>query len=85
MTEWWQWALFAAVNVPVVFGIGWAVFDSWANFRESVKFVLMPDLVSLFRGELVEDWWNELKFAWFVLACVAVMALEYVVLTRVVL
>ena len=85
MTEWWHWLLFVLGNIPVVFAIGWTIFDSWAGFWESVKFVIMPDLISLFRGELIDDWWNELKFVWFLLSCVIILGAEYFLLVRFVL
>lgn len=82
MTEWWHWLLFVVGNVPVVFAIGWSIFDDWDHLWRSIKFVLMPDIISAFRGELIDDWWNELKFVWFLVACAIILAAEWWLLTR---
>ena len=37
------------------------LFEDWDDFLECVKFWLMPDIISMFRGKYWEDAWAELK------------------------
>lgn len=80
--EWWGWLILIVVNIPISIGIGWVIFSTWEEFFECVKFWLTPDIISMFRGEWVEDTWAELKlFAWLAL-CAACVFGEWWVLTR---
>ena len=41
------------------------LFEDWDDFLECVKFWLMPDIISMFRGKYWEDAWAELKlYGW---------------------
>lgn len=37
------------------------LFDDIYEFGECLKFWLMPDIISLLRGQWDKDWWAELK------------------------
>ena len=37
------------------------MFKNWDDFLECIKFWLMPDIISMFRGKYWEDAWAELK------------------------
>ncbi len=83
--EWWGWLILIVLNVPVFIAIGWVLFSTWDEFFACVKFWLMPDIVSLFRGEWVEDWWAEFKlFVWAVFCAGCVWA-EWWALTKYIL
>ena len=41
------------------------IFSDKEEFFECIKYWLMPDIVSLFRGRYWDDFWSELKlFVW---------------------
>ncbi|MCB2154170.1 hypothetical protein KQI84_04740 [bacterium] len=67
----------AILNIPVYFLIGWVVFDGWGDFFESIIFWLKPDFWSFLSGELMEDWWAEMKILFFLLLCGLVLFGEY--------
>jgi len=71
--EYWGWIILAIVNAPVYWLIGWLVFDTWDEFWECVKYWLMPDIVSWFRGEALDDMWAEMKLFIFALMCAGVV------------
>jgi hypothetical protein len=68
------WIILALANMPLYWVVGWIVFKDWGDFWECVKFWLTPDIISLFRGEWIEDWWAEMKlFVWIALCGAAVL------------
>ncbi|GJM19560.1 MAG: hypothetical protein DHS20C14_17730 [Phycisphaeraceae bacterium] len=79
------WIILIIVNAPVYLLFGKAVFGGWDGFGECVKYWLMPDVVSLFRGEWGEDFWAELKLVWWAAGCAVVVFGEWWVLTNYVL
>ncbi len=76
------WIILVVVNIPVCWFLGWIVFKTWEEFWDCVKFWLTPDIISLFRGEWIEDQWAEMKlFLWIALCAGAVFA-ESTILAR---
>ncbi len=63
------WVALGVVNVPVYWGLGWVMFNSWDEFGEAVRFWITPDLFSAFRGEFAADWWAEIKLGIWVSGC----------------
>lgn len=63
------WIVLGVVNVPVYWGLGWVMFNSWDEFGEAIRFWITPDLFSAFRGEFVNDWWAELKLGVWASGC----------------
>ena len=53
------------------------LFKDWDDFLESVKFWLMPDIISMFRGKYWEDAWAELKLLVWLGISIGVGALVY--------
>lgn len=76
------WIILVAANIPVFVGAGWLCFGSWGEFWESLRFYLTPDIISAVRGELGDDWVAELKLAFFVGGCAALVLLEHVALHK---
>ncbi len=58
-------------SIPLYIGYGWVIFDGWAGFLECVKYWLMPDIISLARGEWGEDAWAEMKLLYWIVLCAA--------------
>lgn len=65
------WVVLGVVNIPVYFGLGWAIFKDWDDFWESVRYRLTPGIVSFFRGEYADDWWAEMKLSFWMASCAA--------------
>lgn len=44
------------------------LFGDLDEFLQCIKFVFMPDIISLLRGQWDKDWWGELKIiVWLVM------------------
>lgn len=71
-----QWIAFVVILLPTIIMLGWLFFRSWQGFFDAVLYVLTPDIISLFRGRLSKDWWNEFKFGYYIIACLLVAAGE---------
>lgn len=64
------------VNPPLFFVVGWAIFKDWEDVWESIKYWVMPDWLSMLRGEYFEDLWSELKLFYFAAVCGALVFME---------
>lgn len=53
-------AIVAVVMAALLFRL---FFKDFADFVECLRFYFQPDFISLFRGELLKDWWGSTKFA----------------------
>ena len=53
------------------------LFKDWDDFLECVKFWLIPDIISMFRGKYWVDAWAELKFLVWLGISIGVGALVY--------
>ena len=53
------------------------LFEDWDDFLECVKFWLIPDIISMFRGKYWEDAWAELKLLLWLGISIGVGALVY--------
>lgn len=53
------------------------IFRDKDDFNESVKFLFIPDIISLFRGEYMRDRIAELKFGFFMILCIITTVIEY--------
>lgn len=65
------------VNIPVYKVIFRLLFDSMEEFYESVRYSFTPDMISLFRGDYVQDWFGEWKLTILILMCIGVTFLEF--------
>jgi hypothetical protein len=69
------WIILMVANLPLYWLVGWVLFKDWDNFWDCIKFWLTPDIISLFRGEWIEDQWAQMKlFVWLALCAGAVLA-----------
>ena len=67
------------LNIPVYSKIFYFIFADSDDFKESVRYSFTPDIVSLFRGKYWKDQIGEFKISIFITACIAVVALEYLI------
>jgi hypothetical protein len=72
-----SWLIVAGLNLPLYLWLGQAFFGSWGGFFGCLRFWLMPDLASLFRGKFLADRWAELKLFVFIAVCVGLVVLEH--------
>ena len=73
--------LLLVVNIPVYKIIGSWIFEDKEDFLEAIKFKLIPDIVSLFRGKFANDFFAEMKLSFFIFACIIVIAIEYFIIS----
>ena len=73
-------AILAVLNTPVYFFLGRSFFGDWDGVWEAVKFWLTPDIISIFRGEYFDDWWESTKLWVFVALCIGAVAAEYAII-----
>ena len=71
-----HWVNLGILNIPVFLVLGKLVFDGWSGFFECLRFWLTPDVISLFRGEWLDDWWGTLKLFVFIALCASVVCGE---------
>jgi len=67
------------LNIPIYSKIFHFIFADSDDFKESVRYYFTPDIVSLFRGKYWKDRIGEFKISIFIMACIAVVALEYMI------
>jgi hypothetical protein len=53
-------------GLPVILMVGRIFFGSWSGLFESLRFLLIPDLISLLRGQWNQDAWATTKTIVFV-------------------
>ena len=70
------------VDVLAFWGLWYVIFKDWDDFVESVRNLLTPDIVSIFRDVSVDVVWSEFKCAIWLLLCLSLVASEYWVFFR---
>ncbi len=69
-------------NIPVYLIMGKGFFGDLEGFMESLRYVLTPNIISMFRGELMDDWWQSMKMNVFIVACGLAVFAEYWVIAK---
>lgn len=64
------------ISIPLFVLIGKVIFRDLAGFFESIRLMITPDLLSAIRGELYDDWWESLRFLFFILICALLVIAE---------
>ncbi|KZE73402.1 hypothetical protein [Paenibacillus elgii] len=72
------------INFPVYRFIYKLIFSDPEDFDESVKFSFTPDFISFFRGKYWQDKWGTFKLRMYILSCLVVVLLEYMLLSQVI-
>ena len=62
------WIVLIALNLPL-FGLLSGIFFRQEGLTDAIKYWFMPDLVSLFRGEYIDDQWAEAKLFIYAIVC----------------
>ncbi|MFC1601869.1 hypothetical protein ACFL34_05915 [Candidatus Sumerlaeota bacterium] len=63
------WVILSVVNIPLYVVVGYAFFDSWDKFFESITCWLTPDMVSAARGDYWDDRAGTFRLFLFLLTC----------------
>ncbi|PUA39793.1 hypothetical protein C8Z91_06895 [Paenibacillus elgii] len=72
------------INFPVYRFIYKMIFSDPEDFDESIKFSFTPDFISFFRGKYWQDKWGTFKLRMYILSCLVVVLLEYMLLSQVI-
>lgn len=65
----------AVLSLPVYRGLAKAFWgERYESLGETLKYLFMPDLISLFRGKFWEDWGQTRKFNAYLLLCIGWVA-----------
>ena len=74
--------LVVVINIPVFMLVGWVIFKDWEGFWEAIKYWIMPDWISMLRGEYFDDFLSEAKLLYFAIVCGALVFVEYLLYQR---
>lgn len=66
-----------ALNWPIFRQIANYLFQDAADMKKSVRSVVTPDIVSLFRGEFLKDLLGEAKLVFFMMSCIGLLFMEF--------
>ncbi|KAB3531399.1 hypothetical protein [Alkaliphilus serpentinus] len=69
--------ILAIINIPVYKYIKEWLFESDEEFREAFKFLITPDVFSLFKGRYLRDRIAEFKLGLLFFLCVITIAIEF--------
>ena len=70
------------VNTPLYVFLFKVIFPNKGDFAESVGYSFMPDIFSLFRGKLFEDWAASFKLSAFLFCCIGAVVGEYALIMK---
>jgi hypothetical protein len=65
------WIILGVANLPLYFAIAWTLFADREEFLEALRLLVTPDIISMFRGEYLEDRWATVKLVLWVGASAA--------------
>lgn len=72
-----EYLILLVCGLPFMLILGKLLFGSWQGFWEALRFTLTPDIVSILRGEWLEDQWASLKLIVFFVLCTAMLMLAH--------
>ena len=71
------------LNIPLFKFIYRNVFMDKNDLKESVKYSFTPDIYSLFKGKFFKDVFGELKLKIFLISCIFIVILEFVLIKNI--
>lgn len=71
------------LNIPVYKFLYRVFFVDNDDYNETIRHTFTPNIVSLFRGEYWKDRMNTTRLHFFIIICVGIVVLEYLVLNKV--
>jgi len=72
------------LNIPIYRKMYRWFFANDDEYSESVRYTFTPNIVSFFRGEYWKDRFATARLNFFILACVIVIFVEYLIVSKIV-
>ena len=86
MNEWFDHPflllILIVLNFPIYRILMEEFFGDIGNLKDSVWYWFTPDIISVLKGEFLEDKWAELKLGFYIGACSSVVAAEYIAISK---
>jgi hypothetical protein len=67
-------------NIPIYKFLKNHFFEDDNDFNESLNYLFIPNIISLFRGEYGKDLYAEFRFAFLFLLSIAAVSIEYFII-----
>lgn len=71
------------INLPIYYLVFKRMYKSTDEFLEALRYYFQPDMLSTAKGELFKDMKSSRKIGMFILVCIAIIAFEDFLLSRV--
>ncbi|WP_053956074.1 hypothetical protein [Inediibacterium massiliense] len=68
------------INIPVYKYLFHLFFENMNEFRNCIRYVLTPNIISLIRGEYWKDVCRENQLSLYIICCIVIVACEYFLL-----
>lgn len=70
------------LNIPIYKFLFRIFFVDENDYNESIRHTFTPNIISFFRGEYWKDRINTARLQFFILICIGIVVLEYIVLNK---
>lgn len=70
------------LNIPIYKFLFRIFFVDENDYNESIRHTFTPNIISFFRGEYLKDRINTARLQFFILICIGIVVLEYIVLNK---
>ncbi|NIK79761.1 hypothetical protein FHS15_004928 [Paenibacillus castaneae] len=70
------------LNIPIYKFLFRIFFEDENDYNESIRHTFTPNIISLFRGEYWRDRTNTARLQFYILICIGIVVLEYIVLNK---
>jgi hypothetical protein len=74
--------ILAVVNIPLYIILMGMFFGDIGGLFEAIRYWCIPDIISAFRGEFIDDQWSELKLGIYVALCILTVVAEYTAICK---
>ncbi|MGG1638675.1 hypothetical protein MHH56_11635 [Paenibacillus sp. FSL K6-3182] len=72
------------LNIPIYKFLFRIFFVDENDYNESIRHTFTPNIISFFRGEYWKDRINTARLQFFILICIGIVVLEYIVLNKII-
>lgn len=70
------------LNIPIYKFLFRIFFVDENDYNESIRHTFTPNIISFFRGEYWKDRINTARLQFFILICIGIVVLEYILLNK---
>ena len=71
------WVVLVIANIPIYMLLVFTIIGDWEDIKEALRFLATPRLISIFRGEDIDDSWSTMKVFFVLLISVLTVVTEY--------